>query len=291
MINNNLQTDSTIQIFTDLTFEIAREINKVRTNPSSYINILENYLNNNFKDSNNPKIFYKKNGNRILLDEGKSAVSDAINYLKNASAVDELQINNFLGQAAVDHVIDIGVAGIFSHIGTNNSTVISRVEKYCEWDFGLAENIVFNECDPEEIVAAMIVDDGNSDRSQRLNLFNKHFKYIGIAAGDHFSESNNSVVCLFASNIREIKSQPFIITTKENENEQSEFQELLPIRTNFENSRNHMQEVDKDAPDDAVSVSYCSKQSIYNGKEVKTNQKIYSLKNGGSHIVEVIYDD
>lgn len=289
MINNNLQTDSTVQIFGDLANDIAREINKVRTNPLSYIEILENIINNNFKDPKNQKIVFKKNGNKILLEEGKPAFLEAIEFLKSAEPVQELQSSNGLGQAAVDHVIDIGVAGIFSHIGANHSTVISRVEKYCEWDFGLAENIVFNESDAVETVVSLIVDDGNIDRTQRENLFNKNFKYFGLAAGDHFSESNNCVVCLLASNIRELKSDP--IFSKIDENFQNDHSELLPKRTNFDNSKNPMQEVDKDAPDDAVSVSYAFKQTTYNGKEFKTSQKIYSLKNGGSHIVEVVYDD
>lgn len=289
MINNNIQTDSTVQIFSDLANDIAREINKVRTNPLSYVDILENIINNNFKDPKNPKVILKKNGNRILLEEGKMALVEAIDFLKIVEPVQELESNNLLGQAAVDHVIDIGVAGLFSHIGTNNSTVVSRVEKYCEWDYGLAENIVFNESDAVETVVALIVDDGNIDRTQRDNLFNKNFKYFGLAAGDHFSESNNCAVCLFASNIREIKSDPII--SKIEENNKNEFLELLPKRTNFDSSRNPMQEVDNDAPDDAVSVSYASKQTTYNGKEFKTSQKIYSLKNGGSHIVEIVYDD
>ena len=61
----------------------------------------------------------------------------------------------------------------------------SRIEKYCDWDGKIAENIDFG-CDTgRSIVLSLCIDDGVSSRGHRKNIFSPDLKKIGIFCGPH----------------------------------------------------------------------------------------------------------
>lgn len=47
-----------------------------------------------------------------------------------------------------------------------------RMERYGDWNKAIAENISFSEKTGKDIVLQFIIDDGNSSRGQRKNIFN-----------------------------------------------------------------------------------------------------------------------
>jgi uncharacterized protein YkwD len=47
-----------------------------------------------------------------------------------------------------------------------------QMERYGEWNKAIAENISFSEKTGKDIVLQFIIDDGNSSRGQRKNIFN-----------------------------------------------------------------------------------------------------------------------
>lgn len=282
-----METEQAIKIYSEISNQLFVEINKIRTNPKSYISILQEIINNNF-DKNDDKILIKDENKRIILEEGKQAFINAIEYLSKIDSVAELKISSELSQAAVDHVTDIGIHGIFSHDGSDGIGLIKRVERYCEWDTALAENILFNEDQAQNILIGFIVDDGDSTRTQRNNIFNDEYKYIGLSSGDHFSEMNNCTVVVFAVNTRPKGTKPIIYEKEVDLKSKSKFH---PKKTSFNESNNYMQEQDPDAPDDALSVKYQSRQIVVEEENYKVTQKIYTLKDGSTHIVEVIKKD
>ena len=83
---------------------------------------------------------------------------------------------------------------------------INRLEKYCDRDGAIAENLDFGFKIPENIIMNMVIDDGDENRYQRKNLFYPDFRYVGIGVGPH-REYGICVVIEYAYNIREKGTQ------------------------------------------------------------------------------------
>ena len=179
--------------------KLFEEQNKIRTNPKSYIPKLENWL-SKFRQNT----LYLLNENPLRTFEGVSAVKEAINFLSNQRSLPEYEYSKELSQSALDHVNDIGKNGLTTHEGSDNNNLTDRIEKYCEWDGMVAENLDFGFKEGSNIIMNMVVDDGVKERCQRRNMFNKEFKYIGIGVGPH-KIFGIGVVIGYAINIRKIQ--------------------------------------------------------------------------------------
>ena len=164
-----------------LELDIQKEINQIRENPSCIIPELKEFA-KNFKGK-----YYKiPNTNiNIVTNEGVSAVLEAIDYLSQVVPCKSLQESKGLYLAARDHAKDLSESGQTSHIGLNGSRMNERIERYGEWDHSIAENIVFDDSHPRDIVFGMIIDDGNKSRGHRRNILNSEFHHFGVACSKH----------------------------------------------------------------------------------------------------------
>lgn len=97
---------------------------------------------------------------------------EAIAFLKVITPVAPLRLSKGLTQASRDHAYDVGPKGEVSHTGSDESSMSQRMERYGEWNKAIAENISFSEKTGKDIVLQFIIDDGNSSRGQRKNIFN-----------------------------------------------------------------------------------------------------------------------
>lgn len=70
----------------------------------------------------------------------------------------------------------------------------NRIDKYGEWQVSIAENITFDDHEAKEIVFNMLIDDGNTSRGHRKNIFNEDFRFVGIACGKHTKYKHVSVI-------------------------------------------------------------------------------------------------
>ena len=154
--------------FQKLEEEIVYWINTVRTNPISFINVLESYLSRTSKDGkySDPETNLKYN-----LHEGTSALTEAINYLKTSGPLSPLSLSAGLKICAGEHAEDLGKSGRVGHSGSNGSGLQQRVETVGNWRKSIAENISVYDFSAINVIASFIVDDGNPTRSQRRNLF------------------------------------------------------------------------------------------------------------------------
>ena len=59
--------------------------------------------------------------------------------------------------AAKDHCIDIGENSLASHEGSDGSRMVDRIERYGEWKTSIAENICFDDIEPQEILFNMLI--------------------------------------------------------------------------------------------------------------------------------------
>ncbi len=170
--------------------------NQVRTNPQSFITILEKYK-TYFKEN----ILNKPSG-PIETIEGPLAYEEAIKFLKNQMSSPALKLHTILSNIAEKHCYDVG-KGIYDHIGSDGKDPAQRIEQYIEWDIKCAESIEIGSNSAEEIMINLIVDDGVHSRGHRSNIFSNDFKYIGIACGLHSIHE----ICTVINYVAEIKEE------------------------------------------------------------------------------------
>ena len=265
--------------------EIFNEHNKLRKNPKIYIQKLEKSL--NFYQNN---ILSKENEIPIPTYEGINAVKNAINFLRNQEPVQELIYSKEMSLSCKDLVNDIGPKGLVTHEGTEIKNIYNRLEKYCDWDGVIAENLDFGFKIPENIIMNMIIDDGDENRYQRKNLFYPDFKYVGIGVGPH-RDYGICVVIEYSYNIRE-KGTQYIDVDEfirknvklnfENENSENDNEE-----ENIKKINNPFQDGEPDAPDNTISLKVEKEEKEVDGTIMKITKKIFTLDDDSKHIVEI----
>ena len=263
--------------YEEIAEEIFREQNEVRKNPQSYIEKLQNSL-KYYRDN----ILYKNYEIPIKTSEGAEAVQDAINFLKNQNPVQELIYSKDIGLSCKDLIDDIGPKGLVSHEGVEIKNMYNRLEQYCDWDGVIAENIDFGFKIPENIVMNMIIDDGDENRYQRLNLFYPEFKYVGVAVGPH-KEFEFCTVIEYAYNIREIGTDYLNVDEFINK-----YRKLYDKNENEKKDeiKNPFQDGDADAPDNTISLRVEKEEKEIDWQIFKITKKIFSLDDDSQHIVE-----
>jgi hypothetical protein len=260
--------------YDSLSQEIFTEQNRVRTDPSSYIEKLER-AKNFFRD----KIFRHPAEIPIETYEGIDGITNAINFLKTQEPLSELKYSEELSNAAKDHATDIGSKGLSSHEGSDGNGICERVEKYIEWDGAIAENLDFCYKFAENIVMNLIIDDGSKEKHQRSHLFNKDFNFCGVGCDKHKSFKICSVI-IYAKGLHSIGEEPPDIVNSVQDYIEKTMGKERKIKNAFQNE-------DPDAPDNTVSVKIVKLNKVINGKERHITRKIYVLDDGKQHIVEI----
>ena len=170
--------------------ELIYEINKVRSEPSSYSEIIS-------KNKSNFKGLIFKTPNSKYNDktnEGLSAYEEAEEFLKTCPE-NKIELipsvalcriaQNFLkefNEYKIDKIDKIDIKKI--------------VDKYGNYSENLCKLVVCGGDEIEIVVTNLIVCDGDKNRDQRNKLFDKSFKKIGVAHGKHPIHRNVSIFIL-----------------------------------------------------------------------------------------------
>jgi uncharacterized protein YkwD len=179
-LNVSPKEDDYTGYLSDLERGVVEELNLARMQPETYANFLTEYS----------KLYVgrelrEQGETTILTNEGKSAVNEAIRFLRNQRSMSFLRASKGMSRAAEDMVRMQGKTSRIGHIGTDGSSFSDRISRYGTWSGSCSENIDYGFNAPRRIVMALIIDDGVRSRGHRTSIFNPGFKRVGVACGYH----------------------------------------------------------------------------------------------------------
>jgi uncharacterized protein YkwD len=272
------------QVYESFRASILAENNRLRADPQSYIPFLQE----NMKYISEDKILRKPGKVAVQLREGVEAYKNAIKFLQRQKPLDTLTYDERLSNAALDFANYLGSTGIVTNLDKAGNNAGDRIENYCEWDKVCGESIDYGSQTAQEVFISLLIDDGIEEKSNRLNLFQDDFKYIGIGIAKH-RDYGTVIVIDYVGGIRD-KGQPFFDYSNFKYEYPKEINQGLTFKKKEERKiKTQMQLQDEDAPDSATSVRIIKKTAdrLYNGKLRRVTKKIYDLDNGNQHIVEI----
>ena len=172
--------DPSMQPSDNFSKALFSQINKIRSNPQSYINFIENSKKNIMTDKKGRLIY---NGTiKIALTRGEQAFDEAIDFLKKSKSMEQLVFNPYL---------TVEMPKTANEIKYKND-LRYKVEKMI--NKGIIIKSFWRDVirDPEISFLMMMVDDtGEMSGMRRKDLLDPNMKYIGINA----VEINGSFVC------------------------------------------------------------------------------------------------
>ena len=159
---------------------LLEQINKTRTDPQSFIGVIEDSKDNIIKDRYG-RIIYKGKI-KIALSKGESAFNEAIDFLKETRPMKKLDFNH----------------SITPRLPKNENEIIDKNDLGKKVTSMIDNGIIIKSYwrdiirDPEISFLLMIVDDiGFKSGMRRKDILNPNMKYIGIAS----TEINGNFVC------------------------------------------------------------------------------------------------
>jgi uncharacterized protein YkwD len=176
---------------------VVNEMNLARTSPKEYVSLLEQ-----FGKYNDGELLKLPGETPIETREGKSAVVEAIRFLRSLKPVSPLRPSKGMSLGAKDHIRDLRTSGASQHKGSDGSQTWDRVNRYGTWQKIIGENISFGHNKARNIVMTLMIDDGVPNRGHRKNIFNPDFRLVGVACGDHPAYRTICVIT-FAGGYRE----------------------------------------------------------------------------------------
>lgn len=155
---------------------VFREINAVRTKPSSYIPYLQQELSSFVDDTH-----FMQDGRLTTANEGRNAWVEAINFLKKQPPVRPLRRVQCLDCSASYMITDAYFNPNLGHQDASGGLPFDRTFAACNFKAG-GENIAYGLRSARAIVTSFLVDDGVPDRSHRQNVF-ENYTQVGVASG------------------------------------------------------------------------------------------------------------
>ena len=151
---------------------ILEQVNKIRTDPQSFIGIIED-AKDNIKQTRHGRYYYNCKNIKIGLKEGEAIFNEAIEFLKNCKPMNPLTYSDSLNPTLPKNEEEL-IDGNYLRMNVEkmiNSGI--RIKSY--W-----RDVIK---DPEVSFLLMIVDDNGQKKGMKRNdILNPYIKYIGISS-------------------------------------------------------------------------------------------------------------
>ncbi len=170
---------------------LIAEHSRVRQNPQSYIPVLENYLATMNAQGNIPGGC--GHNCTLLTQEGRSAVEEAIGFLRNQSPLGPVSASSDVARAAKAHARD-QVHGAVGHTSSDGSSFSDRLDSFGIKSSGAGENIAYGPSTARDVIMNLIIDDGVASRGHRTNIFAPDWTAAGAGCGPHATYSTVCVI-------------------------------------------------------------------------------------------------
>eukprot|EP01088_Endostelium_zonatum_P003263 TRINITY_DN14477_c0_g1_i1.p1 TRINITY_DN14477_c0_g1~~TRINITY_DN14477_c0_g1_i1.p1 ORF type:complete len:223 (-),score=52.27 TRINITY_DN14477_c0_g1_i1:49-717(-) len=186
-------------------YMLAKWINTVRENPSSFAEILEQERKPYFQKGNKYKNLLKLPGTKVSLEtyEGVAAVDEAINFLRSAKPVDPVTLSRPCSLACKKTTNTIGRSG---QKGADAQSLLNGTTGALAPYTIATEMTWYGEGDIKEAIMYFLVGDGDKDRTERKELLDPKWKVMGVAVGAHTGRDYKKMASiLFAQDVTEAK--------------------------------------------------------------------------------------
>jgi len=159
--------------YADYPEKMLELINKIREDPASYADIIEdsiqNIIQNQDDEERKPKIIYKKKV-KVALTRGEPAFREAAEILRNMESLPPLEFKNDICVPLPDNEDEIKDSSYLRE-------QVNILRETTNIDVFFKDLIKI----PDVSALLMIVDDGEKNAGRKRNaVLNKNFKYIGI---------------------------------------------------------------------------------------------------------------
>lgn len=152
---------------------VLDEVNFARTHPSDYAQVL-------LREAEADRASASK-----FAGEDRSALNEAVEFLKRQDALPPLEPDARLAAAALAHAAAQGREGGFGHVSPDGETLSERLKRQGIWAHLAGEDISYGYRTPRDVVRQLIVDSGVPDRGHRKNLFGPAYQAAGVSCGGH----------------------------------------------------------------------------------------------------------
>jgi len=160
--------------------ELIDELNKLRTNPNEYAQLLIRRRKHFYRQT---ELEEGQNQSNTNIKEGKQAVLECIESLEKTSPAPALQFPDGMHLASQD---------IREMIGEQNGTEPTSAEevnealyRYGSYTGRAVQLIGFGYNNPKEVISHLLISDGEGERRSRKILLDPEFQFCGLAMGDH----------------------------------------------------------------------------------------------------------
>ncbi|KAH3758905.1 serine protease [Pelomyxa schiedti] len=171
--------------------DVFKELNAARTAPAAFADRILTTL-HTFRGK---RQIVSGVGERETTD-GIEAVDAAIAFLRRAGAREPLTFCEPLSHSARDLVLDAGPRGETNDTMSDGTTPSQRYTRYGAWRIRLFELFSYGALNAFDVVAQLIISDGESKKVDRTRLFDISCRVAGISVGPHSKYGNMAVLIL-----------------------------------------------------------------------------------------------
>jgi uncharacterized protein YkwD len=168
---------------------VLAQVNAMRVNPSAYADMLVQY-----RTYYHGNLVSEPGHPQVMTHEGVAAVDSAISYLRGRMPVPPLAFSSALARSASRLVTDIGPKGGASHIGSDGSTLRTRMQGAGVQAAIMEEDLSLMQPAPVGIVRQLAIDDGVPMREHLGVLMNPSLTIAGAACGPNKTWGSMAVI-------------------------------------------------------------------------------------------------